>query len=629
MLVLPTMFRPSDGESKAEADFRRAEELYEDGQVLATFDLLVELATARDEWLWRAHERLLRVVALLKITYADSPREAKALEKIEHLFTRSLNNLATIRKDLRDLAQEISVNELDRTGWGHALAERDPGGTITRTPHIDILTDGPISPEASFRVLVYLDRESRRPDEVGYDVAAPSGSLVEVELLASSHFVVTSSPTTFFRMTAENDRYELPPFDMRCAERSQWDDHAPSVVAIFYVDGRPCGKVARAVEVLDLATRPKRGEDDASVQIGRNGLPPADLTVTIVADPENDGRHYWCSISTPHLPAYARRTTERWNLPQAAREIVTAYMREFTAPGIGKAQLVAELSGAGIKLFEAAPPLFQKVIWELIDAKIEFSSIAIVSAEPYMPWELMIPNRVASGRHEERTMPLGVEFDVGRWTDERVIAPPREIRLSDSHVIAPTYHGDLRLDEAAAEAAMVISHYPGDVVTPADFETVENVLGTVGRSLIHFVCHGDDDRDGVQSLHLESGGKLTSSNVVRLRGIVGLLAATRPIVFLNACEVGRGAPALTGLGGFAPSFIRLGAAAVIAPVWSVDDVDAHEAAREFYAAVKADPGVPLSKIVAGIRGKAYDRRLGKDSFAAYCFYGDPCAIVVN
>ncbi|KRR15032.1 hypothetical protein CQ12_40345 [Bradyrhizobium jicamae] len=105
-------------------------------------------------------------------------------------------------------------------------------------------------------------------------------------------------------MTAENDRYGLPPFDMKCAERSQWDDDAPSVVAMFYVDGRPCGKVARMVEVLDIPMRPTHGEDDASVQIGRNGLPPADLTVTIVADPENDGRHYWCSISTPRRLAY-------------------------------------------------------------------------------------------------------------------------------------------------------------------------------------------------------------------------------------------------------------------------------------------------------------------------------------
>lgn len=614
-------------DASAEADFRRADDLYDDGQLLAAFDLLVALATLRDEWLSRARERLLDVAARLRIAYAESPREAQALEQIVQLLERNSYNSPDVRKKLRLCAREIITDEILRTGWGHALTDRDPSETVSRTPHIDLLADGPLRPGERFKVVVYLDREMRRTGETGQDVVAPSGSLVEIELLTSSHFTVMGSPKSLFRIDSDSDRQELPPFDLSCVDRSLWADDAPSIVSMFYVDGRPCGKVGRMIDVVDAPSGRIDGEDEASVRIGANGLSPADLTVTVVADPENDGRHYWCSISTPHLPAYERRVTERWNLPQAARDLVVAHFREFTADGTSRAQTVAELSGAGVRLFEAAPPIFQKVIWELIDAKIEFSSIAIVSQEPYMPWELMIPSRITNGRHEDRAMPLGVEFDVGRWTDDRIIAPPRQIRLSDSHVIAPTYSGKRALDEAAAEAAMVIANYPGNIVTPADFETIESALGTSGRSLIHFVCHGEDDQSGIQCIHLEAGGKLTSSSVIRMRGIADRLATTRPVVFLNACEVGRGAPALVGLGGFAPAFIRLGAAAVIAPVWSVDDADAHQVARDFYAALKTDRNIPISKIIARIRAKAYDKDLCRDSFAAYCFYGDPCAIV--
>ena len=97
------------------------------------------------------------------------------------------------------------------------------------------------------------------------------------------------------------------------------------------------------------------------------------------------------------------------------------------------------------------------------------------------------------------------------------------------------------------------------------------------------------------------------------------------LVFLNACEVGRGCPALVGLGGFVSSFIRLGATAVIAPLWSVEDEAAHPIAEEFYRAVKDRPGTPFSRIFAEIRAKAYDPAIAKDSYAAYCFNGDPLA----
>lgn len=618
------MPRGSAQGSNLEDEFRRAEALYDDGQLLATFDLLVGLATTSDHWLDRTRDRLLDVVARLKISYMELPREREALDEIDRLLHRRYYSFPDFSEGLARKAREIIADSPLRTGWGHAPPEPHLPRPISRTPHLDVRPDEPIRPGISFEVSIYLDGGPRRPGETGVDLSAPEGSRVEVELLMSSHFLVLGSPTCFFVLT-DAPRQELPPFRARCVDPSDWDDDAPAITAIFYVDGRPCGRVGRLIEVVNAPTgkRPT-GDVEASIEIGSNGLAPADLTITVVATPENDGRHYWCSISTPHLERYRTRVTDRWHLPQVTSDLVAGYMHAFTAPNTGAAQLTAELSGAGIKFFEAAPRLFRQVIWELIDAQIDFRSIAIVSDEPYIPWELMIPNRVNGGRHEDREKPLGVEFDVGRWTDRRIIAPPRDITLLDSHVVAPTYRSEMALEKAGAEAAMVIAHYPGDVVSPADFETVAWTLGTVGRSLIHFVCHGDDEGGPVQSLHLECGAKLTSSSILRVQGIAKLFASRRPVVFLNACEVGRGSPALVGPNGFASSFIRLGAAAVIAPLWSVEDADAHEVAREFYGKMKANPDLPLSRIVAGIRAKAYDGQ-GTDTYAAYCFYGDPCA----
>jgi CHAT domain-containing protein len=183
----------------------------------------------------------------------------------------------------------------------------------------------------------------------------------------------------------------------------------------------------------------------------------------------------------------------------------------------------------------------------------------------------------------------------------------------------------MALGQAAAEAQMVINQYPGKLITPADFEQLQTALGTVGRSLVHLICHGKAEEGGGQAVYLESGDELTSTNILRMKGVAKTFAEKRPVVFLNACEVGRGSPALVGLGGFVSSFIRLGATAVIAPLWSVEDEAAHPIAEEFYRAVKDRPGTPFSRIFAEIRAKAYDPAIAKDTYAAYCFYGDPLA----
>ena len=76
------------------------------------------------------------------------------------------------------------------------------------------------------------------------------------------------------------------------------------------------------------------------------------------------------------------------------------------------------------------------------------------------------------------------------------------------------------------------------------------------------------------------------------------------------------------------SFIDLGASAVIAPLWSVKDTIAHQIAEDFYNRVKAEPDTPFAEILRTIRAKAYASETSEDTYAAYCFYGDPSAVGV-
>jgi CHAT domain-containing protein len=224
----------------------------------------------------------------------------------------------------------------------------------------------------------------------------------------------------------------------------------------------------------------------------------------------------------------------------------------------------------------------------------------------------------------------GLEFRIGRWTNPDMIKPRQKLNLMNSYVIAPNYT-DVRkqLKYAQDEAGFVVKEFNGEQITPACFADIEEKLKTKGRTLVHFVCHGVDSPDGAQIIDLENNERLTTTSLEGMKGIDETFHAIKPIIFLNACEVGRPAPALIGLGGFGATFIGLGASAVIAPLWSVKDSIAHEIAIEFYRRVKDEPGTPFAEILRSIREKAYDSANGEDTYAAYSFYGDPAAIAVH
>ncbi|MCY1498820.1 CHAT domain protein [compost metagenome] len=246
----------------------------------------------------------------------------------------------------------------------------------------------------------------------------------------------------------------------------------------------------------------------------------------------------------------------------------------------------------------------------------------MVSEEPYMPWELMVPNGGPAG--QGRSLPLGAEFNVGRWIYQTK-TPNRALSLHDSRIIAPKYDDDNALPLSQAEAAAVAEAYAGQVITPAKFEEVSMALCS-RSSLLHFICHGEDKGSAGQTLLLDDSDSLTATNLFGIDGVEEAFHTKAPVVFLNACEVGRGNPSLIGTRNFASQFIQLGAQAVIAPLWSVDDTVAHEVALSFYSALKAAPTKPLAEILRDIRKKAYET--GKDTYAAYCFFGNPFATAV-
>jgi hypothetical protein len=492
---------------------------------------------------------------------------------------------------------------------------------IQRTPHLMLEPPPPLKPGSHFNVNVWVDTQAAREDEDSLRVNVPAGAVVELFLVLSGHFSANGPDMQLMLVPGERERADAQPFRVSVKPADALPRGLPAVITVlFFFNGRPSGKVSIAPPIAGVAAASTAPAPTARVELQAALMP--DLCVTISATEANDGRQFHCTFRTPLLDAYRTPVTANWSLKAAAADLVRGYMQSFTARKPDSDALIDELRGAGIELFKASPRIFQTLFWELVDARKLPREIAIISEEPHIPWELMVPTR-RNGMDERE--PLGVEFPIGRWTTQDFIAGRTKIPLAAGYVIAPRYPPPRTLKFAEAERDLLVGEFAAEMISPATYRDVADKLASSAPSLVHFVCHGKDQALDQQVIYLEGNQELGSTQLTGISGLRRAFAKARPFVFLNACQVGRAAVALVGLRGFAASFIELGASAVIAPIWSVKDEIAHQVAETFYQTVKAEPDIPFAEIMRRLRKKAYDRETAEDTYAAYCFYGDPCA----
>lgn len=343
---------------------------------------------------------------------------------------------------------------------------------------------------------------------------------------------------------------------------------------------------------------------------------PADLQVRIAARSTLDRRMFRCRVQTPHLPDFALGREEDWDVPELVDTLVGKYMAAFTKSGSTPLERRIALLGAGRQLFEITPSLFREALFRLLDEGKPLETIAIVSAEPFLPWEILVPKRAGETWKE----PLGARFLLSRWSSTDGVAPPQTIPLTNSHVLAPK---DSKLASSQEEIRLVTGAFAGDAIEPATLEGLEAALAAGGRSLLHYVGYGKS-KEGSQVLILEGRQELVADFLPALEGVSGAVREHRPFIFLNACEVGRAEPALVGAGGFAQELREMGASAVVAPLWSVKDSIAHTLATAFYREVKSKPSRPFAAILRDLRKRSFEPA-AEDSWVAYVFYGDPWA----
>jgi CHAT domain-containing protein len=156
---------------------------------------------------------------------------------------------------------------------------------------------------------------------------------------------------------------------------------------------------------------------------------------------------------------------------------------------------------------------------------------------------------------------------------------------------------------------------------PATYLEVRSALSSGDYDAWHFSGHGgfSETDPNLSSMVLENKEPLRPED---LTGATRL-PETKPFVFLNACQIGRGTISLTDIGGWAAQFIKAGAGAFVGAYWSIYDEPALKFAKSLYGGLLV--GKPIGVAVKDARLEI--KKLKDPTWLAYVVFADPLATV--
>jgi len=193
-----------------------------------------------------------------------------------------------------------------------------------------------------------------------------------------------------------------------------------------------------------------------------------------------------------------------------------------------------------------------------------------------------------------------------------------DLKLGEMAVVVP---GDSGLDYAQEECEGLEAMSAGKWQThriPATYTDVYYALASGKYNSWHFSGHGNAGQNDPNRsfILLEGGQQLTPEDI---SGVVSNLGLAQPLVFLNACRVGRGGLSLTSPGGWARQFLRAGAGTFVGSYWSVHDESASLFAQAWYRELAC--GQPIGEALRNARAEIKGR--DDPTWLAYTVYAHP------
>lgn len=421
-----------------------------------------------------------------------------------------------------------------------------------------------------------------------------------------------------------------PTFTIRLTAERQLERVKPRTIqAIYAVDGQTIGMAVRALAVVrsaDLAAGAVRPPEASGVDIAvPTDRTAPDLTVRILqSDAESEGRLLWtfetsvAGVQVPDAPV----ASDIGDHPDA----FTQKLVQQVAQHEGQPELFSYLRGVARSVADVVPDAF----WDILRAVAgqvhgRPPTLLILSAEPYIPWEL-----AAVEPPLDASLPtiLCAQVSVGRWVlghRRPKLPPPVEVDVQTLAVVWGVYdRQEWRLVEAEHEAADLQKSFAATSVEATAVNVLDCLQGTPAAQVVHFAVHGLYNPAGPKEGLILVDGRTLDPMVVK-----GTEMAGAPLVFLNACQVGSGSRLLGDYAGMAEAFLYAGAAAVVAPLWSIDDAVARQVADRFYQRALVE-GAPPAEVFREERAHFVDDgTMLSSTYLAYQFFGHPTMRLVR
>jgi hypothetical protein len=508
-------------------------------------------------------------------------------------------------------APGASAPEVPTTVRCNFLAEMDDEVQLQQTVSVDVT----VAREAL--------ESARRRSALGSAEVSTTRKLI-VELIAKKNFSVSGE-----------SRVELAVPELGASAQCVFDVLATDLgegELVVRIRQGSLPLVQLSLKTNVVAQRPnasKRHAEDASIVEQELGPEPAhQLTIMEI---ERGGQHFY-HFTLDSAALAIKDMYESKSLIGSREDYVKGIYADLEARYISshsdREQFQRELREVGGDLWDQLIPVeLQQTLWKFRD---QITSIQVYSEEPFIPWELVHMKEPGQGLPKE-TRFMG-QLGLVRWL-HNVGWPSTQLRARKDRCfcVVPRYpHPDYKLPGAEAEADYLITKLRAKEVEP-HAGPVRKLLETAGGfDFLHFSCHGAADSADVSRAELLLEGRVDGTNYVceplrvtaieQLSSLVGP-DGVRPIVTLNACQLGRAGYKLTSTGGFSRAFLRKGAGMFVAAMWSVGDETARTFIETLYERLIAGDELSQASVVA----REAARAAGDSTWIAYTVYGNPHA----
>jgi CHAT domain len=368
------------------------------------------------------------------------------------------------------------------------------------------------------------------------------------------------------------------------------------------------GELRTQLSVEDGA--PTRDRAPSTAPLAATAHDPGEVTLQVLRGA--DGGNFFQLLSETFYPPVEISRMQAGD-PRRATEQIYAELKHMAATSTkaDPAEARRRLRNHGVQLWASAvPDAVQRQFWEQAG---RMSSFTVLGEHDVVPWELLYP----LDGHNEGDGFLAEWLPIVRrvYGQERV----QHLPLRRAAFVVPPGSPP----EADAEVRALRERLGPGVADAGTFTrraALSDLIDSGHAGLLHFACHNAFTGSGSCVTMADASFDPIDLAYAANRGV---LRATHPLVFFNACRSAGEIPWFDRSLGWAPQFLRAGAGAFVGTLWAVRSDSALTFADAFYRHLLSG-GLSLGR--ASLEARRAVRDVDADpTWLAYAVYGSPAA----